>query len=249
MSITSQTSEVMSGLQEVRTWQENLYRTLHQYPELSCQEHKTASAIVQRLHSCGYEVHNGIGATGVVGILRNGDGPTVLLRSDIDALPVKEKTGLPYASSATAIGPDGNEVPVMHACGHDLHVACLLGAASLLASSPTSWSGTVVALFQPAEELGTGAQSMVDDGLAGLVGKVDVALAQHVLPFPAGQVASRPGTMFSIADSIKVTVYGRASHGSMPQSSVDPVVLAAMIVVRLQTVVAREVARRLIRSS
>jgi amidohydrolase len=242
MTIVSQTTEVVSGLKEARVWQEDLYRTLHQNPELSYQEHRTAAAVVDRLRSFGYEIHDGVGGTGVVGILRNGVGPTVLLRSDIDALPVKEKTGLPYASTATATGPDGNEVPVMHACGHDVHVTCLLGAASLLAGSLTSWSGTVVALFQPAEELGTGAQSMVDDGLAKIVGKVDVALAQHVLPFPAGQVASRPGTMFSIAESIKVTVYGRASHGSMPQSSVDPVVLAAMIVVRLQTVVAREVA-------
>jgi amidohydrolase len=236
------TENVLAGLDRIRPWQEDLYRSLHENPELSGQEIHTAATVAERLRSFGFDVHDRVGGTGVVGVLRNGGGPTVLLRAEIDALPIKERTGLPYASSVTATDQDGHEVPVMHACGHDLHITCLLGAASLLAASPEHWNGTVVALFQPSEELGTGADEMVSDKLAKIVDKVDVALAQHVLPFPAGLVATRPGTVFAIADSVKITVHGRGSHGSMPQFSVDPVVLAAMIVVRLQTVVAREVA-------
>jgi amidohydrolase len=177
-----------------------------------------------------------------VGVLSNGDGPAVLLRADMDALPVNEQTGLPYASTVTARDSDGDEVPVMHACGHDVHVACLLGASALLADARQDWHGTVVAVFQPAEELGDGARRMVDDRLATVVGRVDVAFAQHVLPMPAGVVGTRSGSTLSAADSVRITVYGRGAHGSMPQASVDPVVLAAMVVVRLQTVIAREVA-------
>ena len=156
----------------------------------------------------------------MVGLVRNGDGPTLLLRADMDALPVAEATGLPYASHTTATDGAGNEVPVMHACGHDMHVACLLGAAHLLAASRDSWSGTVVALFQPAEETGDGARGMLDDGLATLVPKVDVALAQHVLPAPAGLVGTHPGPTLSAADSMRITLHGRGAHGSMPQASV-----------------------------
>lgn len=235
------TASVLAGLDGVRAWQEDLYRDVHAHPELSHQEHRTAGLVAERMRGFGFEVRDGVGGTGVVAVLRNGDGPTVLLRADMDALPVREQTGLPYASTVTAT-EDGTEVPVMHACGHDVHVACLLGAAALLAEGRLSWGGTVVAVFQPAEERGDGARAMVDDGLASLVGTVDVALAQHVLPFPAGVVATRPGAMLSAADSMRVTVHGRGAHGSAPQAAVDPVVLAAMIVVRLQTVVAREVA-------
>jgi hippurate hydrolase len=175
-------------------------------------------------------------------VLERGHGPTVLLRADMDALPMREATGLPYASTATATDAAGNQVPVAHACGHDMHVACLTGAARLLAQAPDQWHGTLVALFQPAEEVGDGARGMLDDGLARLIPKPDVALAQHVLPAPAGHVGTRRGPVLSAADSMKVTIYGRGGHGSMPQATVDPVVLAAMIVVRLQTVVAREIA-------
>jgi len=177
----------------------------------------------------------------VVGVLRHGEGPTVLLRADMDALPVREATGLPYASTATSTDPAGNEVPVAHACGHDMHVACLLGAAQLLADGADHWKGTVVTLFQPAEETGDGARGMVDDKLADLIPRPDVAFAQHVLPAPAGQVGTRTGPTLSAADSMRITVHGRGGHGSMPQATVDPVVLAASIVVRLQTVVSREV--------
>ena len=242
MSTDSLAASVLAGLERIRGWQEEFYRNLHQHPELSHQESQTAAAVAQRVREFGYDVHEHVGGTGVVAILCNGDGPSVLLRADMDALPVREQTSLAYASTATATDERGNQVPVMHACGHDVHVACLLGAANLLAQATDEWAGTVVALFQPAEELGDGAAHMIDDGLADLVGKVDVALAQHVLPFPAGQVATAPGPVLSAADSMRITVYGRGAHGSMPQAAVDPAVLAAMIVVRLQTIVSRELA-------
>jgi amidohydrolase len=234
-------TSVLAGLDSVRDWQEELYRDLHAHPELSHQERRTASRVAARLQETGCEVHDGVGGTGVVGVLRNGDGPTVLLRADMDALPVREATGLPYASTVTAIDADGAEVSVMHACGHDVHVACLLGAVSVLAAATDAWHGTVVAVFQPAEEVADGAQGMLADGLAELVGKPEVALCQHVLPLPAGVVGTRVGPTLSAADSMRITVHGRGAHGSMPQASVDPVVLAAMIVVRLQTVISREV--------
>jgi amidohydrolase len=236
------TSSVLSKLDKVRPWQEDLYRDLHRHPELSHAEHNTASKVADRLKQSGFEVHQGVGGTGVVGVLRNGDGPSVLLRADMDALPVREATGLPYASTVTATDKDGNEMPVAHACGHDMHVACLLGAADLLATGNDQWHGTVVALFQPAEETGDGARAMVDGGLAQLITTPDVAYAQHVLPAPTGEVGTHVGPVLSAADSMRITVYGRGGHGSMPQATVDPVVLAAMIVVRLQTIVSRETA-------
>ncbi len=240
-STASVAKQVMQGLGEVRGWQEDFYRDLHAHPELSHQETRTAGNVGDRLREAGCDVHTNVGGTGVVGIAGNGDGPVVLMRADMDALPVREATGLPYASKESATGPDGTEEPVMHACGHDAHVTCLLGAVSLLAGSRDQWRGTAVAVFQPAEEVGDGARTMVDDGLADVVGTVDVALSQHVLPLPSGQVATRSGPTLSAADSMKITVHGRGAHGSMPQASIDPVVLAAMIVVRLQTVISREI--------
>ena len=198
--------------------------------------------MADRLRHAGFEVHEGVGGTGVVGVLRNGDGATVLLRADMDALPVREATGLPYASEVTTTDADGKEVAVMHACGHDVHVACLAGAAQLLADGREHWQGTLIALFQPAEEVGDGARGMVEAGLADLIPTPHVALGQHVMSGRAGDVRTRAGAALSAADSMRITVHGRGSHGSMPQASVDPVVLAAMIVVRLQTVVSREVA-------
>src|SRR5690349_8301399 len=242
MTAAGSASSVLADLAAVRPWQEDLYRDLHRHPELSHQEHRTAERVAERLRQSGFRVYDGIGGTGVVGILANSAGPTVLMRADMDALPVREATGLPYASTDTATDADGNEVPVMHACGHDVHVTSLLGAAQLLADHTDRWRGNVVALFQPAEEMGDGARGMAEDGLAGIVPAVDVALAQHVLPLPAGYVGTRSGPVLSVAESLRITVYGRGGHGSMPQTTVDPVVLAAMIVVRLQAVVAREVA-------
>jgi len=241
VTTSSSASAVLAGLDDLRAEQEEFYRTLHQHPELSHQERRTATAVAERLQEARFQVHQGVGGTGVVGVLNNGAGPTVLLRADMDALPVRETTDLPYASTATGTDENGNEIPVMHARGHDVHVACLLGAARLLAGSPTVWRGTLVVLFQPAEETGDGARGMVDDDLAGIIPGVDVALAQHVMPFPAGQIGTHAGPMLSAADSMRVIVHGRGAHGSMPQAAVDPVILAAMIVVRLQTVVAREV--------
>lgn len=242
--VTAHASSVLAGLSTVSGWQEEFYRDLHAHPELSHQESRTAANVASRLRELGCEVHEAIGGTGVVGVLRNGEGPSVLARADMDALPVREATGLPYASVATATDADGVEVPVMHACGHDVHVACLLGAVALLAGARDAWSGTLVGLFQPAEEVADGAQGMLHDGLVDLLGSVgrpEVALCQHVLPFAAGQVATRVGPTLSAADSMRITVHGRGAHGSMPQASIDPVVLAAMIVIRLQTIVSREI--------
>jgi len=237
----SDAAVMLAGYSAMKDWQEELYRTLHQHPELGHQEVTTASTIANALRDFGYEMQEKIGSTGVVGVLRNGEGPVVLMRADVDALPVQETTGLPYASTVRAADREGNEVPVMHACGHDAHVACLLGAARLMAEKTDAWRGTYIALFQPAEELAHGAERMLHGGLTSAIPKPDVAFAQHVLPFPAGRVGTRPGPFLSSGDSLRITVWGRGSHGSMPQLSVDPVVLAATIVVRLQSVVAREV--------
>jgi len=233
---------VMAAADEVRPWQQDLYRDLHRNPELSHQEHRTAAAVADRLGRAGFAVTTGVGGTGVVGILRNGDGPAVLLRADMDALPVKEDTGLAYASTAvgTPVGAD-TAGPVMHACGHDMHTTCLLGAAQLLADGEKHWRGTLITVFQPAEETIDGARGMVADGLAALTGPVDVALGQHVAPLPAGRLSAVAGPALAGAASIRVTVYGRGGHASMPQTTVDPVVLAAAIVLRLQGVVAREI--------
>ncbi|HWC24596.1 MAG TPA: amidohydrolase [Flexivirga sp.] len=233
---------VLAGLDDARDDLESFYRDLHEHPELSHQETETAGKVADRLRSAGYDVTTGIGGTGVVGIIENGDGPRVLLRADMDALPVHEATGLDYASTVTTKDADGQPVPVMHACGHDVHVACLATAAALLAAKKDQWSGTLIALFQPAEEVGDGARGMLDDDVRDIVGAVDVAFGQHVLPMPAGVVGTRVGPVLSAANSMRVIVHGRGAHGSMPQAAIDPVVLAAMIVIRLQTIVAREVA-------
>ncbi|WP_312875804.1 amidohydrolase [Arthrobacter terrae] len=219
-----------------------VYQDLHRNPELSFQETRTAGIIAERLRHLGYETTTGVGGTGVVGLLRNGDGPTALLRADMDALPVLEKTGLAYASTVTGKAPGGNDVPVMHACGHDVHVTCLLGAAGVLAAERASWAGTLMLVFQPAEELAGGAQAMIDDGLFGRFGAPDVVLGQHVAPFPAGMLAAQPGVAFAAADSLTIRLIGRGAHGSRPETSVDPIVLAAATVLRLQTIVSREVA-------
>jgi hippurate hydrolase len=238
----SSAQEILAGYDGLQAAQEAFYRDLHQHPELSHQEQRTAQRVAGQLQQYGCTVQAGIGGTGVVGMLSNGGGPAVLLRADMDALPVKEDTGAEYASTATAQDADGNEVPVAHACGHDIHVSCLLGMTKLMADHPGQWNGTLLALFQPAEETGDGAQGMVDDGLLTRIPAPDVALAQHVLRGVAGTAGTRSGPFLSAADSIKITVYGRGGHGSMPQNTIDPVVLAAMIVVRLQTVVSREIA-------
>ncbi|WP_241548426.1 amidohydrolase [Gordonia alkanivorans] len=218
-----------------------LYKDLHSHPELGFQEHRTAGLVGDRLRASGFDVTTGVGRTGVVGVLRNGDGPTIAMRADMDALPVREDTGLDYASTVTATDDTGKTVPVAHACGHDLHTTCLLGAADILASATSEWSGTVVLVFQPAEELGAGAQAMVDDGLWDRFPKPDVVLGQHVSPLPAGKIAGHPGASYAGSDSLRVKLVGRGAHGSMPEASVDPIVLAAATVLRLQTIISREI--------
>ncbi|GAA2454152.1 amidohydrolase [Agromyces soli] len=218
-----------------------IYRDLHRHPELSFQEHRTAGIVAEALRGLGYTVTEGIGRTGVTGVIARGEGPTVLLRADMDGLPVREATGLDYASTATGVDPDGAEMPVMHACGHDVHVTCLLGAAEALAAD-AAWQGNLVVLFQPAEEWGGGAEAMLADGLYERVPRPDVVLGQHVAPLPAGLVALQPGPAMAGADSLTITMHGTGGHGSRPETTVDPVYLAASTAVRLQGIVSREIA-------
>lgn len=224
------TPSFLDSIDSQLDWQREVYKDLHRNPEVSLDEHKTADRIAAELEGLGLEVTR-ISATGLVAVIDNGTGPTVLARADIDALPVTEDTGLDFASEV-----DG----VMHACGHDMHAAALLGAVRLLKENQDAWSGTYIALFQPAEENAAGAKAMIDDGLTDKVPTPDVALAQHVMPLPAGKIFTAAGPVMSAGDSVKITVFGRGAHGSMPHLSVDPVVLAASIVLVLQTIVSRE---------
>lgn len=208
-----------------------LYRDLHRHPELSFRETRTAGIVAERLRGLGLATTMGVGGTGVVGLLERGDGPTVLLRADMDALPVQEATGLSYASTV-----DG----VAHACGHDVHVTCLLGALERLAADD-GWRGRVQAVFQPAEEVGGGAQAMVDDGLVERFGRADVVLGQHVAPIPAGVLGLAAGPAFAASDTVRIVLHGRGGHGSRPETTVDPVLMAAAAVQRLHAIVSREV--------
>jgi hippurate hydrolase len=219
-----------------------LYRDLHAHPELAFAERRTASIAAERLHGLGYQVTAAVGGTGVVGVLENGDGPTVLLRADMDALPVLEQTGLPYASTRRVRDAAGADVPVMHACGHDMHVSCLLGAAADLAAQAGSWQGRLLLVFQPAEEGDGGAQAMIDDGLYDRFPVPDIVLGQHVMPLPAGVLGLHGGPAMAAADAIRVVLYGEGGHGSRPETTVDPVLMAAATVLRLQGIVSREVA-------
>jgi len=222
-----------AGVEEMLDDLGELYKDVHRHPELSTEEERTASLAAGRLRGAGFEVTTGVGRTGVVGLLRNGDGPTVMLRADMDALPVEEQTGLEYASTTAG---------VMHACGHDMHVAWLAGATAALAGAREGWRGTLLAVYQPAEETAVGAQAMIDDGLFDRFPKPDVVLGQHVMPAPAGIIGMRAGVITSAADSFEIRMFGRGAHGSMPEASIDPVVMAAATVIRLQTIVSREVA-------
>jgi hippurate hydrolase len=220
---------------------EAIYIDLHRHPELSFQETRTAGVVTRHLADLGIAFEEGIGKTGVVGIIRNGDGPVVWLRADMDALPVHERTGLDYASTARGIDPAGADVPVMHACGHDMHITALLGALERLVGSTDEWSGTVVAVFQPAEEYGAGSQAMIADGVLDRFPRPDIVLGQHVTVLPAGVIGVRSGTQMAASDGLTVTLLGRGGHGSRPHSTIDPVVMAAATVMRLQTIVSREV--------
>ena len=233
---------ILANLNSLLPELESVYKDLHSHPELSMQENRTARIAADRLRAADYEVATGVGKTGVVGLLRNGDGPIIMLRADMDALPVKEATGLPYASSATATDSEGKTVPVMHACGHDIHVTWLIGATTLFAQTRDAWRGTLMPVFQPAEETAQGAQAMIDDGLFKHFPKPDAVLGQHVMVGPSGVLSSRAGVVTSAGDSLQIRIFGRGAHGSMPQASIDPVVMAAATVVRLQTIVSREIA-------
>ncbi|MEU4668589.1 amidohydrolase [Amycolatopsis sp. NPDC023774] len=242
-SVTSQpVDRVLAPLAAALPGLEALYVDFHRHPELAFAETRTAAELARRLAADGFEVHTGVGRTGVVGVLRNGEGPTVMLRADIDALPVEEKTGLAYASTARGVDESGNDVPVMHACGHDMHATWLSGAASLLAAAREVWSGTLLAVFQPAEEGNGGAAEMIADGLFDLAGRPDVVFGQHLAPGPAGWVLTRPGVLMAASDTLRITLHGRGGHGSRPETTVDPAVMAASVVLKLQTVVSREVA-------
>ncbi|MFK4806035.1 amidohydrolase [Microbacterium sp. ZW CA_36] len=220
---------------------EALYIDLHRHPELSFQETRTAGVITQHLTELGVEFEEGIGKTGIASVIRNGEGPVVWLRADMDALPVPEQTGLEYASTARGTDPSGNDVPVMHACGHDMHITALLGALERLVATKDEWSGTIVAVFQPAEEYGAGSQAMIADGVLDRFPRPDIVLGQHVTPLPAGTIGVRSGTQMAASDGLTVTLLGRGGHGSRPQATIDPVVMAAATVMRLQTIVSREV--------
>lgn len=219
-----------------------LYLDLHQNPELSSHETQTAEKLAGRLRNLGYTVTEHVGGTGVVALLKNGAGPTVMLRAELDGLPVEEKTGLAYASKVRTKDDSGRDVPVMHACGHDLHMASLFATAAIMAHSKSSWHGTLILIGQPAEETISGAKKMIEDGLMTRFPKPDVAVSLHVGNLlPAGKVGVGPGYRFSNADSLRITIYGKGGHGSMPNSTIDPIVIAARVVVTLQTIVSREV--------
>lgn len=218
-----------------------LYKHLHANPELSFQEVKTAARVAEELRKAGYEVTTGVGKQGVVGVMRNGSGPTVMVRCDMDALPVKEQTGLPFASKAMAKDPEGKEVPVMHACGHDMNMTCVLGAARVLAQLKDQWKGTLIVIGQPAEERGGGAKAMLADGLFKRFPRPDFCVALHdSAEVPAGKISYITGFAMANVDSVDITIRGVGGHGAYPHTTKDPVVLAAQIVLGLQTIVSRE---------
>lgn len=231
----------LAGIDEIYPKLDTLYIDLHRNPELSMKEDRTAARLASELKAFGYQVTTGVGGTGVVGVLRNGAGPTVLLRTELDALPIEEKTGLPYASTAKPVDVNGKTQPAMHACGHDIHMAGWTGAAALLARHKDLWHGTVVMIGQPGEEIVRGARAMIADGLFKRFPKPDFAIAVHdSSDEPAGKVLIVPGFGMASVDSVDLTIFGRGGHGAKPHTTVDPVVLAARTVLALQTLVSRE---------
>ena len=219
-----------------------LFVDFHKNPELSFQENRTAARMAAELQAAGVEVTVGVGGTGVVGMLKNGDGPLILLRADMDGLPVEEKSGLDYASTARQIGQDGAEYAVMHACGHDVHITSMIGTARRLVAMKDRWSGTIMFLVQPAEELVAGAKAMIDDGLYQRFGKPDYALALHVsAELATGKVSASEGTQYSGSSAVELTVPGIATHGASPHLGRDPVYIAAQIITALQSIDSREV--------
>ncbi len=240
-SVSSQTSP-SKEIDGVYADTHALYLDLHEHPELSKHETQTAVKLAARLRSAGYDVTEHIGGAGFVAILKNGTGPIVMLRTELDALPVEEKTGLPYASKVVTKDDSGRDVHVMHACGHDLHMAAFLGAAEIMVHSKNTWHGTLMLIGQPAEEGVSGARAMLEDGLLQRFPKPDVGIALHVAnALPAGQVGITPGIYNTNSDAMRVTIYGKGGHGSAPHTTVDPIVIAARTILTLQTINAREV--------
>ncbi|AGN20449.1 hypothetical protein J433_04210 [Corynebacterium glutamicum MT] len=238
-------SAILSDLDNTRSYREELYKFFHQHPELSLQEFETSKRIISELESYGAESIQRIGDTGVVAVISNGDGPVVALRGDIDALPMAERSGKEYAATgATQVDNNtGQETPVAHTCGHDVHISSLLGAVQAFNSHRELWNGTLMAVFQPAEETAAGARMMVEEGIVEKLSAPDVYLGQHVLgSLPGGAVGTRVGAVMSEAASIEITLHGKGSHGSMPNLGVDPIVLGSAIVTRLQSVISRGIA-------
>jgi amidohydrolase len=218
------------------------YQLLHANPELSGREKETASRMAEALSRAGAEITTGVGGNGVVGVIRNGPGPTVMIRAEMDALPLEEASGLPYASQAKAKGESGEDVPVMHACGHDMHSAILAGTAGLMSRMQEDWGGTLLLVAQPAEEALGGARSMLQDHLFQRFPRPNCALALHVKPeLPTGKVALKPGYITLGAEALNVIIHGQGGHGATPHKAKDAVVLAAQIVLALQTIISREV--------
>ena len=219
----------------------DLYIDLHQSPELSLHETNTAAKMAAALRKLGFEVTEHVGGTGVVAVLKNGEGPVVLVRTELDALPVDEQTGLPYASKVHTKNDAGMDVSVMHACGHDLHMASLIGTATILSQDKSAWHGTLLMIAQPAEEIGAGANAMIKDGFLTRFPKPNYAIAIHDdAAMPSGQVSVTPGPVMAAASSVKITIFGKGGHGAQPQSTIDPIVIAARTVLSLQTIVSRE---------
>ena len=237
----SNISEILRSYSVDEVWQRRLYELLHANPELSLQEEETYSRLMMELSRFDCEVIAPIGKFGICAVFENGEGPTVMHRADFDGLPVTEQTGAPYASHKVAKTADGQTVGTMHACGHDIHTTALLSMCDFMDNTREHWSGTFIALFQPGEEIGAGAQDMADNGLTEKVPAPDVVFGQHVMPGRAGEVMSKPGPQFAACDSIRIKIPGRAAHGSMPHNAIDPTYTAAMIIARLQAVVGREV--------
>ena len=237
------TSEIVAAVEtDYETYLEPLFLHFHRNPELSFLENKTAARMAEELRNAGLDVTEGVGGTGVVGMLKNGDGPLILLRADMDGLPVQEKSGLDYASVATQVGQDGKEYPVMHACGHDVHITSMVGTARMLMAMRDQWSGTIMFVVQPAEERVGGAKAMLADGLYDRFGKPDYALAFHVTSvLPTGLVSAAEGIQYSSADSVDIVVPGIGAHGASPHMGRDPVYIASQIVTGLQSVVSREI--------
>src|SRR5229473_4609975 len=241
-SAWAQSSAVPKEVQSVYPDAHALYVDLHQHPELSSHEIETAAKLARRLRTLGYEVTEHVGGTGIVAIMKNGPGPTVMLRTELDALPVEEKTGLSYASKVRAKDDSGRDVSVMHACGHDVHMASLFGTAEIMARTKDMWHGTLMLIGQPAEETITGAKRMVDDGLFTRFPKPDIGVAMHDTNLlPTGRVGVTPGYSKANADSLRITIFGKGGHGATPEKTIDPVLIAARIAVTLQSIIAREI--------